>query len=314
MAAACACVVLASTALAGRIRGQTIVLSMGPNESGVLSLGASTFGNEIVSLDSSKLRLFARPYAEASNRAVTLAASIGKARDNAPSGPRGFATTAAGAFVPIADRSGWGATYPARVSWPDESGNDRVLEALRKKYVGHSVFGYGGIALSCRPQSTTFYSATTPVVMRSIVRERGTVTWLATGSAASAPYFLGLGFIAYDPLAIHVEEPDSALALGTSGGVGGSTKGCPAFELADWQIDTTLSLRAPPVGIATAQTPLRAGMSRDELVWARGYPNEVGTRATLRAESTWHYGASMARYTVTFRNDRVVSFTTPVMM
>ena len=89
---------------------------------------------------------------------------------------------------------------------------------------------------------------------------------------------------------------------------------CPAFELADWQIDTTLSLRPPPSGIATPQTPLRIGMSRDDLVWARGYPNEVGTRAVLRAESIWHYGAAMSQFTVTLVEGRIASFTTPSNM
>jgi len=346
----------AGAALAAPLRTQTIVLAMGPDESGAMSIGASTFG-DVIALDPSKLRLLARPFAPGTSGGSQLGivASIGAAQESVPSGPRGyflthplpysvqhfsipvelsgppgppgiydvwpdaaagFATARDGTPIPLADRSGFSAAYPEQISWPDESGNDRVLEALRKKLVGRSVYGYGGIAISCRPQSTTFYAASTPVRIRSIERERGKVMWLGTGSAASAPLVIGLGFIAYDPVSINVDQPDPTRypPLGSNGGVGGATKMCPAFELADWQIDTTLSLRPPPSGIATPQTPLRIGMSRDDLVWARGYPNEVGTRAVLRAESIWHYGAAMSQFTVTLVEGRIASFTTPSNM
>lgn len=51
-------------------------------------------------------------------------------------------------------------------------------------------------------------------------------------------------------------------------------------------------------------------MTRDDVVWKLGYPNEIGTRERLRREPVWEYGAGTSRYEIRFR-DRVSSFTDP---
>jgi len=346
---ACLLALLGATYGASYAYHQTIGLTLVPNDNGAISLKAWTVGASLVTLDSSKLRLFARPHvngaAIASKR--QMMASFGHARSTrldvtqtsqpppyyvqdfsipvklaGPPGPPGtydvwprtidgFATARDGTSVPLDKRL---ANDSQQLWWPDESGNDRELAGLRRQFVGHLVYGYGGIAISCRPAWTKFYAASTPVRVRSIMRERGHITWLGTGSAASAPDAPGIiSFIAFDPLEIVVEEPSSARypPLGTNYVIKGLSSVCPEIELADWQLDTTLSLHPPPTGVGAEQAALRVGMTRDEVVWTRGYPNEVATRTVLRAESTWIYGVAIGRYTVTFVNDRVASFTIP---
>ncbi len=315
-----------------------------------MSIVASTGGTSVVTLDTSKLRLFARPHVNGNRirRERRVAASIGQAQTTSseivktidspqyvqsfsipvklsgPPGPPGiydvwaraldgFATKRDGTPVSLAQR--FTAAYPEQVWWPDESGNDRELVRLRKELVGRFIYGYGHIAISCPPSWTKFYAPSTPIRVRSIAREHGHITWLGTGSAASDsyPFVSGAPFIAFDPLLIVVEEPSSARypPTGENHGVGGAAGPCPGFKLADWQVDTTLSLLPPPAGIGPEFAALRVGMTRDEVIWTRGYPNEVGTRAALRGEPTWHYGVGLGRSTVTFIKNRVAAFTTP---
>ena len=194
-----------------------------------------------------------------------------------------------------------------------DAADDRGLSALRRELVGRDVYGYGGIAISCRPDWTKFYENTTPVRVVAIERERGRREWLGTGNAATAPYAYDPGFIAVDPISILVVTPSGVRypATGQNTGVGGSQKRCPAIELADWQVPVALSLHPPPHPFALATTPLRAGMTRDDVVWKLGYPNEIGTRERLRREPVWEYGAGKSRYEIRFRGDRVSSFTDP---
>jgi hypothetical protein len=152
------------------------------------------------------------------------------------------------------------------------------------------------------------------VRVRSIGRERGTVTWLATGSAATAPAWFDLSFLAYEPLRIVVDVPSHHLPSGENFAVRGEPGPCPEFELADFQFETTLSLAPPPFRISATPPPLRLGLTRTEILWTRGYPNEFGTKAELLREPIWHYGAAMGAYTVTFRHDRVASFHVPPLM
>jgi hypothetical protein len=133
------------------------------------------------------------------------------------------------------------------------------------------------------------------------------VTWLGTGHA-SYPYVGGLGFIAWNPVRV-VFAPTDAVPSGTNYRVGGIAGDCPAMLVADWQADVVMSTAPPPASIPTGASPeLKVGMSRDEVVWIRGYPNEMGDRATLRKEAAWTYGTMpMNSSTITFNGDRVAS-------
>lgn len=318
-----------------------VSLSLEANGSSLTLIGAPFGAN--VTVDVSKLHLQARPHEGSVTKERSLRGSLGQVHvyqlaqassiQNfsipvtvpGPPGPpgiydvwasasRGFATAPGGSDVPISDNTAFAREYPMQLSWPDESGDDLALTVLRKKFVGHVIYGYGGMWISCPPQWSKLYSASTPIRVRSIQRERGRITFLATGSDASASYISGLAFVAFDPLYIVVDRPPAtASPLEMNRVIQGPAGDCPAIELADWQFDTTFSLDPPPTSTPGGLLPpLRVGMSRADVIWARGYPNEVGTRAALRAEDVWHYGRSpMDSYQILFRDDRVSSFTTP---
>jgi hypothetical protein len=56
-------------------------------------------------------------------------------------------------------------------------------------------------------------------------------------------------------------------------------------------------------------------MSRDALIWTRGYPEELATKAAMRRESVWRYACGMGQCTtVTFSHDLVLSVNVPPMM
>lgn len=149
--------------------------------------------------------------------------------------------------------------------------------------------------------------------MHAIERERGRVAFLGTGPEASAPYVNGLDYLAFEPLLFVVDEPSGAryTPLGRNAGVGGSPTHCPAIELADFQVATTLALRPSPLSAEEANAPLRAGMTRNAVIWAHGYPNEIGSRAEILDKPVWDYGVGLVRYEIRFANDRIASFTKP---
>lgn len=228
----------------------------------------------------------------------------------------GFVTLPRPPAVPMYPSGAYNNGSRVMVWWPNLSGSDAALKRLRARYVGKRVYGFGGIATSCPPTWTQFYTPMSGVRIRSILREYGIVEWLAGGSRAGAPYVVGLGFLGYAPLRFVVDPPSvTAGALAPNYNVPGMPGPCPEFELADFQVETKLSLEPPPFPIATTLQPIRLGMSRDAVIWTRGYPEELATKAAMRRESVWRYGGAMAQYTtVTFRHDRVVSVNVPPMM
>jgi len=193
------------------------------------------------------------------------------------------------------------------------SSPDRALASLRQRYAGKIVYGYGGTAITCSPQWTHFYSARTPLRVRSIERLRGVRTWLGTGTS-SYPYGIGLGIHVDNPVRLLLQPIGHPKPSGMNFGVRGIPGPCPALVAADWQVELLLSTSPPPKSINVNSYAVRAGMSRDEVIWKRGYPHELGERAELRAESTWNYGFSLDRSIVRFRHDRVVSTEDKLLM
>jgi hypothetical protein len=228
----------------------------------------------------------------------------------------GFGTLPGPPVVPIFPSGAYTNDSRVMVWWPDLSGGDAALRRLRARYVGKRVYGFGGIATSCPPTWTQFSMPMSGVRVRSIQREYGIVEWLAGGRGTGAPYAIGLGFLGYAPLRFVVDPPAvTAGAPALNYVVGGMPGPCPELELADFQVETKLSLDPPPFPISATLQPIRVGMSRDAVIWARGYPEELATKTTMRRESVWRYGCAMAQCTtVTFRHDRVVSVRVPPMM
>jgi hypothetical protein len=228
----------------------------------------------------------------------------------------GFATLPGPPEAPIFPSGAYTSDSRVMVWWPDLSGGDAALRRLRARYVGKRVYGFGGIATSCPPTWTQFYTPMSGVRVRSIQREYGIVEWLAGGRGTGAPYVIGLGFLGYAPLRFVVDPPPAtAGALAPNYIVPGMPGPCPEFELADFQVETKLSLDPPPFSIPSTLQPIRPGMSRDAVIWTRGYPEELATKAAMRRESVWRFGCAMAQCTtVTFRHDRVISVYVPPMM
>jgi hypothetical protein len=200
------------------------------------------------------------------------------------------------------------------VYWPDDMGDDAGLRTAKAVLENHTVYGYGGIELSCGAASSKTYLANVGVAVQSVERRHGAVQQLWTGALPSWGNDLAYSFFAVDPLAVKATYPAAAsFGSGSSSAPAGDAP-CPGFLLADpWQLDVTLTAtKPPPLPGGSDQYTIAFGMSRADVAWRRGYPQGYATRAVMNGRSVWAYedGPGDA-YTVTFRDGRVVAFTVP---
>jgi hypothetical protein len=203
------------------------------------------------------------------------------------------------------------------VYWPDEMGADDGLRAARDEFENRTVYGYGGLVISCHDYTDNTYLADVGVPIRSIERRRGVVERMWTGSMTSRGDDRAYSFLAVDPLMLHAEyPPEKWFATGGSGQPDYGAP-CPGLTLADpWHIDVTLTTTKPsrlPAGYDRFK--IAVGMTRGDVARRRGFPQGYFTRAQLAARSVWEYDDSlMDQYGVTFRNGRVASFSVPQQM
>jgi hypothetical protein len=200
------------------------------------------------------------------------------------------------------------------VYWPDDMGDDAGLRTAKAVLENHTVYGYGGIELSCGAASSKTYLANVGVAVQSVERRHGAVQQLWTGALPSWGNDAAYSFFAVDPLAVKATYPSAAsFGSGSSSAPAGDAP-CPGFLLADpWQLDVTLTAtKPPPLPGGSDQYTIAFGMSRADVAWRRGYPQGYATRAVMNGRSVWAYedGPGDA-YTVTFRDGRVVAFTVP---
>jgi len=223
----------------------------------------------------------------------------------------GFARANDGTPILFGDWSRSGSqNWRIDVWWP--SNPERSLESMRTRLVGKELYGYGGVRLSC-PPLFWLYDAHTPVRVRAVERVRGRVDELWTGTPVSGGNDMAPHFFANDPLRIIFDRP-SAKPWGFGGGGPTAHEACPALELADWQVDVTLSPKPPPDSIPhnIGCGGLHVGMSREDVAWRCGFPHDIGDRATLDRQKLWTYDtAAPFSFAVTFEGDKVSSFTTP---
>ncbi len=225
-----------------------------------------------------------------------------------------FARSPDGAELKYGDWSSADSTLSFNLWWPNQDSTDPTIENVRKEISGKSVYGYGGIDISC-PHWHKMYAATVPIAVHDVVRERGKVE-LWTGSTVHWGNDSALHFFAIDPLRMVVDIPSTKpIALGGSNQPTSDESPCPALVLADFQIDVILSTQ-PPSREATIllqrSYALSVGMTRAAVAWQRGYPNEFGDREQLDRENVWQYfDGPLDGYSITFADDRVVSFTKP---
>jgi hypothetical protein len=311
---------------------------------GVLTLDAYSFG-AAYTIDQSKLSFTARPYDDAQAAAVPLDVTLGPpiyvppvgagsspeqrleeyamtARLHGPPGPPGmydivlhaapdFAKTESGTDLPFGDSRRPKDTWHIAMWWPDTRNGDSSLREAQRRFSGRDVYGYGGILIGC-PNWFDTYAADTPIRVREIVRDVAQIEELWAGSTVSggdddmAPHFF-----AVEPLRLLLEKP-AAEPLSSGGASGQSVERCPALVRADWQLGVTISTIAPPrlAPLAGLYPQLRVGMTKDEVAWRFGYPRSFAELATIRSATTWNYdGSPFNTFSVTFRSDRVSSFT-----
>jgi hypothetical protein len=221
----------------------------------------------------------------------------------------GFTRNDDGTELPPGERSAHTDVY-----WPDEDGADVGLSSVRARLVNRTVYGLGGIVLSCGAASFKTYLASVGVTVRSVERRHGVLQRLWTGSMVNWGNDAAYSFLSVDPLELRAEYPKAAPF-----GTGGSTEPagdapCPGLTLADpWHVDVTItSTPPPPLPSGYDQFKIAIGMSRADVARRRGYPQGYFTRAALDAQPEWAYeDALVDAYTITFRNGRVASFTVP---
>jgi hypothetical protein len=176
------------------------------------------------------------------------------------------------------------------------------LAHLRHDLVGHDVYAYGQIGISCPPDWTRVYGQTVPLRIVAVEQER-TGVFLGTGAQFGLDAY-GASFYEPHPIRFVFAIPRKA-PLGTNYRVNGVTGRCPALDLAAFQIPLAFSRNPPPPGALRGN--LRIGMTRGDVIWHVGYPWELGDRRKLLAENLWAYGTGLGSYTITFRNERVAS-------
>ncbi|HTD35248.1 MAG TPA: hypothetical protein VK665_16400 [Candidatus Elarobacter sp.] len=216
----------------------------------------------------------------------------------------GFARTGDGNPLPVTQfpEAGIGAIA---AWWPDERGGDPRLRATQARFTGRVAHAYGEAVRTCdQPHASwgTGYPARTPLHVEAVSRERGRVALLSVGSGTGDYAFR---FLAFDPLAFRIAGPEA---------VPPASQPCPfVLRYADpWHVDTALGLAAPPAFGTQPGFAVRAGMSRDDVVWLVGYPGRYGTVASFRAEDRWTYPAPAPfSWWVRFKKDRVVEVRPP---
>lgn len=220
----------------------------------------------------------------------------------------GFARTANGDELPA--RRFLNAGIGTIVAWwPDVRGGDPGLRDVRTRFANRAVHGYadGNIPLQCPNWGTAVGPAGARI--GAVVREIGHAEILHPGTTWGGD--VGPQFLAFDPLALRVvggpEPPPLPSPLP-------ALIPCDfALHFADpWHVDTTITTAAPPRLSPGQGFAIRPGMSRDEVIWRAGYPNEFGTAAQLRAENEWRYiSPTPFSWSVTFAHDRVVHVDPP---
>lgn len=111
--------------------------------------------------------------------------------------------------------------------WPDESNNDAAIASLRSRFVGKSVFGYGGISIECAPARFKAYYATTPVRVRAVERDRERVAELWTGATTHWGNDAAPHFFANDPVRFIVDLPSVGAASEGGSSIEGGMRPCP---------------------------------------------------------------------------------------
>lgn len=195
---------------------------------------------------------------------------------------------------------------------------DDTVRALRQKYVGRMVWGFGGLDVIGGGHSGTM-SRSLPIV--GIYRAYNYGRNLNIGRFPTSNVDLQSTFVALDPLVIRFGV--SALTMLTPVMGPPLPRSTVAYAvLSDqWDFERLYSLvsmsQAHPewssaLTAKIEQQTVELGMTKDMIAWMLGYPSVYGTQAQVQALDTWPYDAPAPfDSAVHFHNGIVVKYDPP---
>jgi hypothetical protein len=218
-----------------------------------------------------------------------------------------FARTAAGPLpLPVNSFSIW-------VWRPDEAGADRGLQAMRARYLGRTIYAFGGARVGCHDRDTVYLWQSGLRVTR-VEREKSRIDMLVTGTTLSElpGTSTAFSFFAIHPVKLWLLPTLSAKSPGGNGVSSDREIPCnPGMRFADpWHAEITVTTALPPRNIRA----IHIGSTRADVLWLSGYPNVYGTPAQFQRMNTWSYHLpAPSSWYVQFRNGRVVRYWPPRM-
>jgi len=197
---------------------------------------------------------------------------------------------------------------------PDELGIDRGQQVLRSRYLGRTIYAYGGARVGCHYDDTV-YNWHSGLRVTSVKRETSRIDLLVTGTTLSdlPGSSRAFSFFAIHPLKLKLVPVPGTKPLGKNGpGLEGDREiPChPGMRFADpWHAAVTITTAVPPLHIRDTHI----GSSRSDVLWLNGYPDVFGTAEQFERMSTWSYRLPPpSSWYVRFRNDRVIKYKHPI--
>lgn len=206
---------------------------------------------------------------------------------------------------------------------------DAELSALRAKYVGKTVWVYGGGRFSCsRKNSTSWLTAppTEPVQVLAVERLKGNVLVSPVKRSGVLPPQK-----VKNPLRLTLRlSPNYAVTeWGYSGGVDNHPKAADCRRVTETYLDgadleKNFSLTPPSAATRKALAPLlnpqraasEIGLTHEQMLWLRGIlESPMGDLKTILSAPTWLWNGLPGRgdNVFYFQNDRVVKVDVPSM-
>lgn len=203
---------------------------------------------------------------------------------------------------------------------------DLALESLTRKYLGKTVWRFGGFELDCfpMPKAQVQYSGTldSQARVKRIFRLLLPSELRLAGGYSGGAFDWSGDFIASTPIAIQFDQTHGLTpTFGSSEGLSSTENAqllnnpsCRQFtELnADaWQLERLLSLN--PASSRVPRNPRSLiGLDRWQVAWLWGFPSvDFGTRAELMKRPVWQYANIPFPAQVTFKNDKVIEVEIP---
>lgn len=193
---------------------------------------------------------------------------------------------------------------------------DPTVWALRAKYVGHLVWGFGGLEFA--DGSAGSGSTRDPLTVAGIYRVEGYAAKIAVGLPQYWRDDRASAFIALDPILVVFRTPEN---ITTPAGTAPTMRSAYALVSDGWDFERSYSLESirgahPEWSSATVEAivdgKVELGMTKPMIAWMFGYPSIYGTVSSIEQLDTWTYDAPTPfQFTVHFRDGVVSKFDPP---